>query len=357
MLCSEIELAFLIPKESTDEGPPKPKPFLQYKGTEYRKTVTIKIFPYRWGKAKLKRFYHWLSLVWFHSRARKCRKVTFIVIVLLFLFLIFCVVVPLAFKHSLAFQRYIVFDPIVESHDEFDAPIHLETHEEELYYRPRNTYLTVDKEHNIKLGLWDLQSLNEYGYARFGDSSQVEATDEVFANDGVKVYKWLLEKNISNSSIYIWGDKLGAAVATRVVTELEKENINVTGLILENPFLTMSEYLRHSWFIAKMTSYTWWYKSTITYPLEEKGWSFNTKKYFDIIKCPILLWNYGSGFDNPFNSYVNTWENSYPKEGRIIMNAGVSYYFTFEWNNDIDNRNFFNVLQRRSNKNLFETGY
>lgn len=74
------------------------------------------------------------------------------------------------------------------------------------------------------------------GYA---DSSNAEMFEDAVVNDAVQVYKLLQARNFTD--IFIWGHSLGSALATRMVSELKKENIFPVGLVLESAFTSMRD--------------------------------------------------------------------------------------------------------------------
>lgn len=63
--------------------------------------------------------------------------------------------------------------------------------------------------------------------------------ESTVVNDAVQVYKWLQIHNFTD--IFVWGHSLGSALATRMVSELSKENIFPLGLVLESAFTSMRE--------------------------------------------------------------------------------------------------------------------
>lgn len=76
------------------------------------------------------------------------------------------------------------------------------------------------------------------GYA---DSTNAELFEDTIVNDAVELYKKLKTHNVTK--IFVWGHSLGSALATRMVSELGKENIFPVGLVLESAFTSMREEL------------------------------------------------------------------------------------------------------------------
>ncbi|KAK4873294.1 hypothetical protein RN001_015323 [Aquatica leii] len=377
MSCCELELAFLIPtiKVKADAEETIEAPYLQYKGTEYKKTLRLKIPSWQPIKSKLKRFYNWLRFVWCHSRARKCRKITFLTLFVIFflLFTVIFVLIPLSFKYSTSFQQHVVFRPIINTHESYNAVIEFrKSYDLTMYHKPKNMYVVVNKTFNITLGLWSLTphkhedqytpTVNDpyllyfhdftgdrrtytdvynellknfhvivFDYRSYADSSHGKLSETDLVNDCVQLYKWL--KQNTNSSIYVWGNHLGAAVAAHTVVKLQKEQIEPVGLILENPYLSIGHYLEQNWFIANVVSYTFWYKQTITNPLHENDLSFSIINNILSINSPIMFVLYGN-YRNPFDAYVNSGYISYSSfkgdEKHVRVQADVSYYFNYK---------------------------
>lgn len=344
----ELEFACLIPKSTPEEF--VKEPFFAYKGTDYKKTVRFRIPACKPVISRLKRFWNWMCFVWSHSRSRKYRRICYIlmVLVVLTLFTVICVFLPLLFKYSLSFCRYIIFSPTVATHDSFSEVFEVyKDYNSKTFYKPKNFYIKINGEDGAQLGVWHLpqhviskqlhntnymrlqhsdtvpnNSINNYllffhdsygnrrnyiadyskllplfniitfDYRAYGDSYEDVLNEEGLVRDGVNVFKWL--HSHINGSIFLWGDNLGSAIAIRTVVQLNKENLHPCGIMLENPFTSMGEQLGYSWFIARMNWYMPWYKSLIIDPLKENDLTFNTNKYINQIDCPIrfLEWNY-----------------------------------------------------------------
>uniref|UniRef100_A0A1Y1LFT6 Uncharacterized protein n=1 Tax=Photinus pyralis TaxID=7054 RepID=A0A1Y1LFT6_PHOPY len=167
MSCFELEFACLIPKSKPEEEISE-TPLVSYKGTEYKKTVRLNFPSWKPIKSRLRRFWNWLGFVWFHSRSRKCRKVTFffILTILLLFFMIVGVFVPLIFKCSTAFRQRVIFSPVVATHESFNEVIKLhKSYDSKTFIKPDNFYVTVDSTRNSRVGAW---SLTEYGKGNSG---------------------------------------------------------------------------------------------------------------------------------------------------------------------------------------------
>ncbi|KAK5640147.1 hypothetical protein RI129_010958 [Pyrocoelia pectoralis] len=339
----ELEFACLIPKSKPEEEPSE-SPFITYKGTEYKKTLRFNFPSWKPIKSRLKRFWNWLGFVWFHSRSRKCRKICFLFVlsILLLLFTIICVFIPLLFKYSSSFRQYVIFSPVIASHDSFNEAIELYKHyDSKIFVRPDNLYVKINGTRDKLLGVWDLPQYgngsspkyytkaeylkghntnnyllffhDSYGnrrsyttdyskllhffniivfdYRAYGDSFVDDLNEKGLVYDGVQLFKWV--QSHVNGSIFLWGDSLGSAIAAHTAAALNINNLHPCGVMLENPFTSMAEQLGYSWFIAKMNWYMPWYKSTIGDSLVDDDLSFNTNKYINEIDCPIgfLEWN------------------------------------------------------------------
>ena len=129
-----------------------------------------------------------------------------------------------------------------------------------------------------------------FDYRGYGDSTFAELHENGLVQDSLQLFKWA--KARTNSTIFIWGDALGAAIAAHTIAELKKENLYPCGVILENPFTSMGEELGYSWFVAKMAWYMPWYTTTFINSLEESDLSFNTDKYLNQIDCPVIFWEW-----------------------------------------------------------------
>lgn len=82
-----------------------------------------------------------------------------------------------------------------------------------------------------------------YGVLDYGDSSDVELSEDGVVNDCVQLYEWLISK--TDTDIYLWGHSLGTALAAHTALILSRRNIRQpVGLVLEAAFTKMSEELK-----------------------------------------------------------------------------------------------------------------
>jgi len=90
-----------------------------------------------------------------------------------------------------------------------------------------------------------------FDYRGFGDSSEIDLSEDTVVEDGVNVLRWL-EKQLNTDGrspeelplILVWGHSLGTAVATHSLyrwQNLQQVGFDVSGLVLESPFTTMKE--------------------------------------------------------------------------------------------------------------------
>ncbi|KAF5296153.1 hypothetical protein FQA39_LY12607 [Lamprigera yunnana] len=127
-----------------------------------------------------------------------------------------------------------------------------------------------------------------FDYRSYGDSSAAELVEGGLVEDSVMLYKWL-QKQI-NGSIFVIGDSLGASIATHTVAKLRDEKIVPNGLILLNPYTSLSDKIKEwFWPLGKIFSWMPWYETMITDSLELNDLSFNTEKYITSVDCPIKI--------------------------------------------------------------------
>ncbi|KAF5297380.1 hypothetical protein FQR65_LT01311 [Abscondita terminalis] len=259
---------------------------------------------------------------------RKCVRCTclsiftiiFVIAITLF------VALPLVFKISIGLQRSLIFHPVTQpSFMYYTIPrSHERGYCKEEY---SNTHVIVNKKNHISLGVWNItcselstknfskptlmifhnedgdrarytdgyRALRNYfnvitfDYRSYGDSSVAELNEKGLVEDSVSLYKWLLNNN-SNADLFVMGEKLGAAIATHVVSKLKDENIFPPGLILINPFTSLSDQIQEwFWPLGKIMWWMPWYDSMITEPLQQNDLAFNTNKYITQIDGPIMI--------------------------------------------------------------------
>lgn len=360
MSCCFLECSLVYPAEE-DRDRYAEEPILGYENeVEYRKlkcTLSIaKIL------SSLRRLRHCICSKGTRRRCRKCCWFTLLLILILFLviFTVLFVILPLPFKNSIEFQRSLIFHPVVDAHDAYDVS-------STSGVNFANSYLTVKS--NLQIGLWNVSSNRYYksgtrptlihfhkekgdrlkhqhfyttysqtfnviafDYRSYGDSSTFDLVEDGLVDDAVYLYKWVLNK--TKGDIYVWGDELGAAISTHAIARLRNDAIIPTGLILQNPFTSLSELITTwYWPFGKIFSWMPWYDAFITKPLIKNGLSFNTSNYITKVDCPIFVLNsyYHGNVDELVNKVSAIAANRDPlSQGSVTVNRGYhgsEYYY------------------------------
>lgn len=123
-------------------------------------------------------------------------------------------------------------------------------------------------------------------YRGYGDSSG-EPSEAGMTTDTIHLYQWVKARS-GDSLVIIWGHSLGTGVATNTVLELQKQGINVDGLILEGAFSNIRQAGAVHPFAAiyrKFPFFEYFFLDTISrnnlkFPNDE-----NVKK----LKAPLLI--------------------------------------------------------------------
>lgn len=252
-------------------------------------------------------------------------SIALIIAILCCLLIIAFIIVPVAFKYSVTFQRMLMFTNMGLS----DNPLDYESP----FQGIRNIYHTIDHpDESVTLGIWhvlptELENeldfdkalatsnystiihfhgsgetrtdskgtfavLKDYfhviavEYRGFGDSSKVLLSEEGISKDFVEIYKWIRAK--TNNHIYIWGHSLGTALSALTITKLKKERLMPMGLILEAPLTSMAEEIPvHPY--GRLFAWLPWFENTIVSPLERNGFFFNTSNSIVDVDCPVMI--------------------------------------------------------------------
>ncbi|KAK4878839.1 hypothetical protein RN001_011345 [Aquatica leii] len=131
-------------------------------------------------------------------------------------------------------------------------------------------------------------NVTTFDYRSYGGSSVMDLTESGLVADSIRLYKWLL--NHSNGDDYVMGDKLGASIATHMVAKLQKENLVPTGLILVDPFTSLSDKIKEwFWPLGRIFSWMPWYDSMVTDVLQQNGLAFDTSRHIGKVDCPIMV--------------------------------------------------------------------
>ncbi|XP_031356273.1 lysophosphatidylserine lipase ABHD12-like [Photinus pyralis] len=330
MSCCLFECSVVFPADA-DKDRCAEEPILGYENdVEYRKlkcTLSIaKIL------SSLRRLRYWMCSKGTCRRCRKCCWITsiFILILLTITFITLFVLLPLPFKNSIGFQRSLIFNPDTGPHSDYDVS------GKSSGRNFTNQYVTVKK--NLRIGLWNVTYADYYyrtkptlihfhnqngdrfkyknfysvyamqfhviafDYRSYGDSSTFDLVEDGLVDDAVHIYRWVL--NRTKGDVYVWGDQLGAAIATHAVARLRNEGVVPTGLILENPFTSLSDWIGYwYWPLGRIFSWMPWYDAFVTEPLIENGLSFNTSSYIRNVDCPILVLN--AGYDKGWSKLID----------------------------------------------------
>lgn len=140
-------------------------------------------------------------------------------------------------------------------------------------------------------------------FLAYGDSSDIEPSEDGLVADFKFVYEWV--RNKTASKIYIWGHSLGTAVSTHGLSELGNESIVPAGLILESPFNNLqSEISEHPFsrvskdkastkmhflFCFQPFKHLPWFMYTIVEPMLANNFIFASDVHIKRVNSPILI--------------------------------------------------------------------
>ncbi|KAK4873295.1 hypothetical protein RN001_015324 [Aquatica leii] len=330
MTCCFLECSLVFPENNYDKDHPDEESLLGYeKDEDYRSYKCIFSLPrlYR----TLRKFKNWIYNKCTSKGCRNCCRYTCLSLwILIFLItMVLFVALPLVFKHSVVLQRNLIFHPVRGPSYLYKKIAHDDNNQ---YYNGKKTfshrYVEVNKIENITLGTWNISlelsyrpynrnpvpnmlyfhsgvgdrrsytaayytlantfNVTTFDYRSYGDSSVADLTESGLVDDSIRLYKWLL--NQSNGDVYIMGDKLGASIATHMVAKLQKENLVPTGLILVDPFTSLSDKIKEwFWPLGRIFSWMPWYDSMVTDVLQRNDLAFETSRHIGKVDCPIMV--------------------------------------------------------------------
>jgi abhydrolase domain-containing protein 12 len=128
-----------------------------------------------------------------------------------------------------------------------------------------------------------------FDYRGYADSTQIPPNETTTVADGIVVYNWIrgiLGK--SSTKVIIWGHSLGTGVSTHVVAKLCLAGNSPTALILESPFTSIGEEVKHHMLAALwryMPAFDWIFTS----PLKRNDLAFESDKHIGNIHIPIMI--------------------------------------------------------------------
>jgi hypothetical protein len=85
-----------------------------------------------------------------------------------------------------------------------------------------------------------------FDYRGFGDSEGAP-NEEALAQDARAIWNYLLKNGVPSSSIVLYGESLGGAVAVRLAAELSKEKTPPAGIVVESSFSTLVDMERRNY--------------------------------------------------------------------------------------------------------------
>ncbi|XP_068238665.1 lysophosphatidylserine lipase ABHD12-like isoform X2 [Palaemon carinicauda] len=252
------------------------------------------------------------------------------------LFVLF-VIVPVVYRYSPGIQRYFIFLNKVQGNIEFGKP------EDVGLPGTRNFY--IETEENVSVGVWhilpeplvhsvpDISSEEQakwfedtlrnnnpvifymhgnkgsrgqerrvnlynvlrkmgyhiitFDYRGYGDSSSVIPSESGLVTDAKVIFQYLL--NYTKASlIFVWGHSLGTGVACHSVSELCQEQKCPGGVILEAPFNSITEEVRHH----PMGMIFWglpYFDWAFVDPLKDIDVQFKSDVHITRITAPIII--------------------------------------------------------------------
>jgi len=134
-----------------------------------------------------------------------------------------------------------------------------------------------------------------FDYRGYGDSSEIKLCERSVVEDGINVLKWVTNqfngtRNDSMSSmeepmVIVWGHSLGTAIATHTLSKWNNtQGIRVSGLVLESPFNTMEDEVKH-FSVGRMLSNV----LDVSSKLKAADTEFRSNDYLQEVEQPTLI--------------------------------------------------------------------
>jgi len=153
-----------------------------------------------------------------------------------------------------------------------------------------------------------------FDYRGYADSTQIPPSETTTVTDGIYVYKWLrsvLGSQSNNVHIFLWGHSLGTGVSSKVASRLCLEDDPPTNLILESPFTSIGEEVKHH-MLAALWRYMPFFDDLFVHPLKENDFGFESDRNIANIYIPILILH---AVDDPVVPYFL---------GKKLYNIGIT---------------------------------
>ncbi|XP_074038594.1 lysophosphatidylserine lipase ABHD12 isoform X2 [Leptinotarsa decemlineata] len=125
-----------------------------------------------------------------------------------------------------------------------------------------------------------------FDYRSYGDSSNVEPSEDNLVRDSVNIYEWVSHR--TTGRLFIWGHSLGTSIAIQSMANLQRKGSVPAGVILEAPFNNMKEEIS-KFPLAKIFRNLPWFSYTVIQPMQENGFTFKTDQFICEVDAPILI--------------------------------------------------------------------
>jgi len=129
-----------------------------------------------------------------------------------------------------------------------------------------------------------------FDYRGYADSTQIPPNETTTVADGIFVYNWIRDilGPKSNTNVFVWGHSLGTGVSSHMVARLCLSGEAPTALILESPFTSIAEEVKHH-MLAALWRYMPAFEWIFTSPLKKNDLAFESDKHIAFIHIPILI--------------------------------------------------------------------
>ncbi|XP_012276941.1 monoacylglycerol lipase ABHD12 isoform X2 [Orussus abietinus] len=127
-----------------------------------------------------------------------------------------------------------------------------------------------------------------FDYGSYGDSDEVELSEDGVVADSKYVFEWVMKIVNSTAPVFVWGHSLGTGVSLHALALLSNESIQPAGIFLEAPFNNISDEVSEHPF-SQIFRHLPWFHWLIVEPFYTNNLRFESDKHIEKIQCPIMI--------------------------------------------------------------------
>ncbi|KAG8199583.1 hypothetical protein JTE90_009420 [Oedothorax gibbosus] len=179
-----------------------------------------------------------------------------------------------------------------------------------------------------------------FDYRGFGDSSNVNPTENGLVQDTNRVYDWLRKQHVDPSRILVWGHSLGTGVGVAFLNSLAESPSKPGALILEAPFTKIIEAAKYHP-ISIFHRYMPFFETLIANPIGDEETGFDSIGRIHQVSCPLLILHAEDDGFVPFEHGKILYEEALRHPKRKSLRPEDTQFVGFDGKFDLGHKNIY----------------